>query len=76
MSNTQKSMVLSLADKYEIEGLHARIAELKAQLSAIAHIADGVPAQTETLLAELAKETEAADSWRRQMRGMWSAGWE
>ena len=65
MSNTQKSMALSLADKYEIEGLHARIAELEAQLSAIAHIADGVPAQTETLLAELAKETEAADNWRR-----------
>jgi hypothetical protein len=49
----------------ELRSQHARIAELKAQLSAIAHTAEGATAQTETLRAELAEETEAADNWRR-----------
>ena len=49
----------------ELRRQHARIAELEAQLSAIAHTAEGATAQTETLRAELADETEAADNWRR-----------
>ena len=49
----------------ELRSQHARIAELEAQLSAIAHTAEGATAQTETLRAELADETEAADNWRR-----------
>ena len=49
----------------ELRRQHARIEELEAQLSAIAHTAEGATAQTETLRAELAKETEAADNWRR-----------
>ena len=49
----------------ELRSQHARIAELEAQLSAIAHTAEGATAQTETLRAELAEETEAAENWRR-----------
>jgi hypothetical protein len=49
----------------ELRSQHARIADLEAQLSAIAHTAEGATAQTETLRAELADETEAADNWRR-----------
>ena len=49
----------------ELRSQHARIAELEAQLSAIAHTAEGATAQTETLRAELADETEAADNWRK-----------
>ena len=49
----------------ELRRQHASIAELEAQLSAIAHTAEGATAQTETLRAELADETEAADNWRR-----------
>ena len=49
----------------ELRSQHARIAELEAQLSAIAHTAEGATAQTETLRAELADETEAAENWRR-----------
>ena len=49
----------------ELRSQHTRIAELEAQLSAIAHTAEGATAQTETLLAELAEKTEAADNWRR-----------
>ena len=46
----------------ELRRQHARIADLEAQLSAIAHTAEGATAQTETLRAELADETEAADN--------------
>ena len=63
----------------ELRHQHARITELEEQLSAIgaggvgpvrkraapAHPAEGVPAQIETLRAELAEETEAAENWRR-----------
>ena len=49
----------------ELRRLHARIEELESKLAAIAHTAEGATAQTETLRAELAEETEAADNWRK-----------